>query len=192
MSHRFPVTALTAAVAIVTACSKPNSTATSESAGDVGAIDACSLLNPEEIRSVQGEAVTEQKPSGNDPMSQCYFATTTPVNSVVITVVRLADTVKQGRSNWEKMLKAPKEEESEGKAGTDRDQAGREKEEERAQPQKIEGVGDDAFWVGNRFGGALYILKANRYVRVSVGGADDQAGKIKKSKTLAEMALKRL
>jgi len=36
------------------------------------------------------------------------------------------------------------------------------------------------------------VLKGNSFLRLSVGGAGDQASKIKKSKELAEMALKRL
>jgi hypothetical protein len=36
------------------------------------------------------------------------------------------------------------------------------------------------------------VLKGNSYIRISVGGPGDQATKIKKSKDLAEMVLKRL
>jgi hypothetical protein len=42
--------------------------------------------------------------------------------------------------------------------------------------------GDETFWMGNRVGGALYVLKGNSYVRVSIGGPADQASKIKGSK----------
>jgi hypothetical protein len=56
----------------------------------------------------------------------------------------------------------------------------------------VEGIGDEAFWTGNRVGGALFVLKGNAYLRISVGGAGDQAAKIEKSKTLAASALKQL
>ena len=46
--------------------------------------------------------------------------------------------------------------------------------------------------MGNRVGGALYVLKHNSYIRVSIGGAGDQQTKIAKSKALARLALKRL
>jgi len=36
------------------------------------------------------------------------------------------------------------------------------------------------------------VLKGNSYIRISVGGAGDQATKIKKSKALAQMVLKHL
>jgi hypothetical protein len=46
--------------------------------------------------------------------------------------------------------------------------------------------------MGSRVGGALYVLKGNAYVRVSVGGPADQANKIKRSKALAQKVLARL
>lgn len=68
----------------------------------------------------------------------------------------------------------------------------RRRKEDKTPPNKITGVGDGAFWLGSRVGGALYVLKGNNYVRVSVGGAADEATKIRKSKALAQKALARL
>ncbi len=52
--------------------------------------------------------------------------------------------------------------------------AGKKEEEEKsAPPQKVNGVGDEAFWMGSRVGGALYVLKGSNYLRISVGGAGD-------------------
>jgi len=67
-----------------------------------------------------------------------------------------------------------------------------EEEEEGAPPQKISGVGEEAYWVGNRIGGALYVLKGDAYLRISIGGPLDQTGKIRKSRILARKALARL
>jgi len=53
-------------------------------------------------------------------------------------------------------------------------------------------LGDDAYWTGNRVGGALYALKGNTYIRISVGGPGNQEAKIKKTRTLAQIILKRL
>jgi hypothetical protein len=53
-------------------------------------------------------------------------------------------------------------------------------------------VGEKAFWSGNRFGGALYVLKGDVFIRISVGGPDKEETKIEKSKRLAEKALGRL
>ena len=59
-------------------------------------------------------------------------------------------------------------------------------------PKAVPGVGDEAFWVGDSKIGVLYVLKNNSYLRISIGGPDDEAVKTKKSKTLAQNALKRL
>jgi hypothetical protein len=59
-------------------------------------------------------------------------------------------------------------------------------------PKPVEGLGDEAFWVGDPMTGALYVLQGEVFLRVSVGGPPDQAQKIKRSKTLASYALKRL
>jgi hypothetical protein len=76
----------------------------------------------------------------------------------------------------------------------DRDQKSEkgEEEEKKNPPKKVDGVGDEAYWSGNRFGGALYVLKRNVILRISIGGPDDQETKIEKSKRLAEKALGRL
>jgi hypothetical protein len=69
---------------------------------------------------------------------------------------------------------------------------GEEEEEKRVPPRKIDGVGEEAYWSGSRVGGALYVLKTDFIVRVSVGGPDDEKTKIDKSKALAEKAIGRL
>src|SRR5437899_477820 len=59
-------------------------------------------------------------------------------------------------------------------------------------PKKIGGLGDDAYWVTNRFGGMLYVLKGDAFISVGLGGTDDEETKLKKSKVLAQTALQRL
>ena len=44
----------------------------------------------------------------------------------------------------------------------------------------------------NRFGGALYVLKKDSLIRISVGGLENEETKINKSKALAQKALQRL
>lgn len=146
--------------------------------------DACALLTKEEIQAVQGEPFKETKPSQKSGsgliVSQCYFELPTPVNSVVLTVTRKADGGRDPSESWQETFhreKAPERKKEEG---------------EEKEPLKVEGVGDEAFWTGNRVGGALFVLKGNAYIRISVGGAGDQAAKIEKSKALAVSALKRL
>jgi hypothetical protein len=59
-------------------------------------------------------------------------------------------------------------------------------------PKKISGLGDDAYWLTNRFGGVLYVLKGDAFISIGLGGTDDEATKLEKSKVLAGKALKRL
>jgi hypothetical protein len=59
-------------------------------------------------------------------------------------------------------------------------------------PKKIAGLGDEAYWVSNRFGGTLYVLKGDAFISVGLGGTDDEDTKLKKSKVLAQKALQRL
>ena len=102
------------------------------------------------------------------------------MNSVVLTVTRKADGGRDPSDSWREIFHR---EES----------ARKEKEEgEAKEPLKVDGVGDEAFWTGTRVGGALYVLKGDAYIRISVGGGGDQAQKMQKSKTLAESVLKRL
>jgi len=147
---------------------------------------ACTLLTSEEIAAVQGEVFKASKPSSSSQpglnVSQCYFELPTTVNSVVLTVTRKEDGATAGnpKESWDEIFhrEHPREKE--------------EKEGEAKEPEKIEGLGDEAFWTGTRVGGALYVLKGNAFIRISVGGAGDQAEKTRRSKALAESVLKRL
>jgi len=65
-------------------------------------------------------------------------------------------------------------------------------EEHQSAALKVKGVGDAAVWSGNRAAGALYVLKANTIVRVSVGGGGSEEQKIERSKKLAARALRKL
>jgi hypothetical protein len=153
---------------------------------------ACGLLTREETQAVQGEPFKSTKASqGPGPglrVSQCYFELPTPVNSIVLTVTRKADgaNARDPRESWHELFygEHPRERERE----REKDKEG----EEKGGPQRVEGVGDEAFWSGSRVGGALYVLKGESYIRISVGGAGDQALKLEKSKTLAAFVLKRL
>ena len=65
-------------------------------------------------------------------------------------------------------------------------------ERESIPPKKIEGIGEEAFWSSNRFGGILYVLKGDTFISISLGGTDNGDTKIQKSKALAQKALQRL
>ena len=187
MTHRvrlqFTVLACLLGLAAVS-CSKPKTDdrANSQQSNTETGAGACTLLTKEEIQAVQGETFKDTKPShklaAGLSVSQCYFELPTAANSVVLTVTRKAEGGREPNQTWQDMFHREKESEK-------RDEKG-------AEPQKIDGLGEEAFWTGTRIGGALFVLKSNCYIRISVGGAGDQAQKIEKSKTLAESVLKRL
>lgn len=165
--------------------SSTSSPAAQEAKGD-GAF-ACTLLTKEETQAVQGDAFKEtkasQKLTAGLIQSQCYFELPTTVNSIVLTVTQRGEgaDARDPKQNWQELFHRDKalekkEEEKEGGQG----------------PEEIEGLGDEAFWTGSRVGGALYVLKGNSFIRISIGGADDRAAKIEKSKALAQSVLKRL
>jgi len=173
---------------------------------EVHNIDGCSLITKEEIAAVQNTDVTDAKSSegsdGNHLITQCYYATTGPNLSVSVAVTQFDPSNVAGsspREFWEQTFgRFRKEEtETEKKEHEEKDAAntrggGREEGEEGTPPKKMDGVGEEAFWAGNRVGGALYVLKGDVFIRISVGGPDNQEKKIEKSKTLAQKALGRL
>jgi Protein of unknown function (DUF1573) len=157
-----------------------------------GKIDACSLLTSNDIQSVQGEPLKQGTASGTAgpglSVSQCYFSLPTSSNSISLMVVQKGDgaDAQDPKQQWKKMFDAALQGEKERAKESD---SGREKS---SPPEKIAGVGDEAYWSANRVGGELFVLKGDAYIRISVGGADDKAGKLKKSKALAEDVLKHL
>lgn len=155
---------------------------------DKGKIDACGLLTSKEIERIQGEPLQDSKSSGSSSgiiaVSQCYFGLPTAANSISLTVLQKSDgsNARDPKEYWKEKF----HKEGVAKEGSD------EKEGKKAAPEKVDSVGDEAFWLVNRVGGELYVLKRDSVIRISVGGAGDQASKLEKSKELVQMVLKRL
>lgn len=161
-------------------------------------IDPCSLLTSADVAAVQGEPVEQTKPS-NQPgtgllMLQCLFRTTTPTKSVSLAVA--APSAMSPRAFWRKQFHpgqdAAKEKDSaraEKKSVAERKE---QEEEESSRPRVIAGLGEEAYWVGGPIAGALYVLKGNTFLRISVGGIREESARIEKSKALARVALKRM
>ncbi len=167
--------------------SPKQSSATPNAASSKAPIDACSLLTGQEIEAVQGAAPKDTKPSTHSrqglTVSQCYFLLPVAADSIVVTLTQRADSFEASdpKQSWEEIFHSEHETEKE-----------RGEEKEAAKPDSIAGLGDEAFWSAQRFGGVLYVLKGSSYISISVGGAGDQASKLQKSKSLAETILKRL
>jgi hypothetical protein len=163
-------------------------------------VDVCTLLSSDEIRAVQGEDVKETTPSnrsaGDLIVSQCYYGLPTPSNSVSVTLTERNPDSKGGQSVkdfWEQTFGKDEKKGETAKAEKKKPEAKREGEEEESAPlEPVRGLGDEAFWSASRVGGALYVLKRDSFLRISVGGKGDAETKLKKSKTLAQKALRRM
>ena len=160
--------------------------------------DACRLLTSEEIQAVQGEGLKETKGSDASTdsfsVSQCFYETTSFTNSVSLTLTRKRADAKgeSPREFFKKNFGGEKEREREKEAREKKSGTRVEEEEEGLPPARVRGVGDEAYWVGNDKVGALYVLRGDKFIRVSVGGGDKQDRKIEKAKALAQSALKRV
>jgi hypothetical protein len=163
-------------------------------------LDACALLTSKEIESVQGEAIKETKLSGQATggfsISQCFYTLPTFTNSVSLLVAQRGEGAgsHDPKEFWRDTFHENKagEKDKDREREKERDKKRGEQEEEGAPPLKVAGVGDEAYWTGSRVGGALYVLKGNSYLRISIGGPAEQAAKISKSKALAQKAMARL
>jgi len=162
--------------------------------------DACALLTRAEIQVVQSEPVEETKPSvqpsGGFVMLQCFYRTTTSAKSVSL-ALGAPDPAKPSaltpREFWRKQFHPPEPvEEEKHVAGKAPKKAEVDREEELRKPRPIDGLGEEAYWVGNRITGALYVLQGDAFLRISIGGGEDESVRIKKAKALAEKALKRV
>lgn len=143
-------------------------------------IDPCALLTSDELKAVQSEALQATLPSereyGEYFIAQCYYELPAITNSVVVNVTTPKARGKSVKEFW----RSSHAEAGSGKA-----------EEKESRPEKISGVGDDAYWEASGIAGALYVLKKDVILRISVGGASDIKTKLEKSKTLAQKALAR-
>jgi hypothetical protein len=158
--------------------------------------DACAVLTSADVQAVQGDAVQETKPStqpaGDLLMSQCIFRTASPSKSVSVAIASAGSV--SPRAFWQKQFHSAKSEseEREKEKPAAKGKPARQEEDESTQPRTIKGVGEQAYWVGSPMVGALYVLKGNTFLRISVGGIREEAARIEKSVALARLALKRL
>jgi hypothetical protein len=149
-------------------------------------LDACALLTSDEIKAVQGEPVESTKPTpasqGEVAASQCFYQLPTFINSISLQVTQKGNTpgAPEVKQLWRKMFPPEKLEERETAAG-----------QKKMPARKIPDLGEEALWTGGPAGG-LFVLQGSFYFRISVGGADDEETKIKKSTALAQLILKRL
>jgi hypothetical protein len=150
--------------------------------GSGRAPNACQVLSARDVARVQGARPksTKLKETNNRELqvSQCLFTLPRLSDSVSVDVMR-GDT----RGFWKKHFDGVRDEQL---AST------KPRPEREAHAIRVDGIGDAAVWSGNRLAGALYVMKGETIVRVSVGGDATQEQKIERAKKLATRALRRL
>lgn len=181
----------------------------------------CALLSSEELQEVQGEAPTDAQGSehatGTLSMSQCFFRLPTFARSVNLEVVRAAEGTDALKDYWrrrfhpeavearerERELKEEREREREEMlereraAGQVREGGHGEEEEEGdegedSRPQRVPGLGAEAYLTGNERTSTLSVLKGDAVLRVSISGTEERPARLKRAAALAAKALKRL
>jgi hypothetical protein len=164
-----------------------------------GKKDACTLLTSAEIEAVQGEPVKETKASvqlnGEMLVSECLFYTTNFPKSVSVALVVPSSAKPSAlapRKFWRKQFHAPDVEEDKMRAVDKKAQKLEPEDEEARKPRGIEGLGEEAYWVGTPIMGAIYVLQGDNFVRISIGGVGEESVRIEKSKVLARAVVKRL
>lgn len=177
----------------------------------------CLLISDEEMKAVQGESPADAQGSEHSAegvsMSQCFFRLPNFDRSVNLEVV----SGEQGalREYWRKRFhpsaieareelrrrdeeaKLRREEalKREREAGGMREGGRRKKnrEEEHWRPERVAGLGEEAYWSGNQKMWTLAVLRRERVVRVTLaGGPEIQAENLKRATELARGVLKRL
>jgi hypothetical protein len=175
-----------------------NSPKAARGGGSATKIDVCALITSAEIEAAQGEPVKETKPSEEHGssflMTQCFFRTATFAKSVSFALA-VPDPAKPSaltpREYWKKQFHPPEQEKTAASQAKSPKKTEEEDEEELSKPLPVAGLGEEAYWVGNPVTGAIYVLKGEVFLRISVGGVRDASERIEKSKALARAALGR-
>lgn len=150
----------------------------------------CALVPPDTIASVQGAKFVSSKESRTKGAAvdrrDCFYQTDPFVDSVSLEWVADA-TAGEARRRWDALFHGGGDEESRGR---DREE---EHEHPKAKPEPVAGFGDEAFWIAQPHGGALYVLGGDRgFLRVSVGGPASTDEKRERSRRIALRALESL
>jgi hypothetical protein len=187
-------------IALLTAVPGCQKSKTTAAASKQSKIDACGLITNEEVQAIQGSPIKDTKGSehsdGSFRIAQCFYNAETFNKSVSLAVTQSDPESPKARNPkdfWKETFGRYQGEAKEEKGDEEKKESLREQDEEKGRPpKKMDGIGDAAYWTANRMGGALYVLKNDVFIRVSVGGPDSEEVKINRCKALAEKALSRL
>jgi len=177
-----------------------------QAAPPASAEGACRMLTAADIAAVQSGRLVETKPTSSDAggyaISDCFYRLEPFTSSVSLEVTRrgAGPGGQDPAERWQRTFRA----EADEKDRDEQEEADRDRpehrdeirgiEREKSPPIAVAGVGDEAFWIGNRASGVLYALARDRhaYVRVSVGGAGSEEEKRAKAVELARKAVSRM
>lgn len=160
---------------------------TAASAGRVAVAvqDPCAMLSDEEVRAVQGqrpaEKVRSEQQSGLFRLVQCFYRTpdSTSSVSVALAVPAASDNKRSGpREYWRQRFHGLPEATPVGKT--------------KEPPLPQDGLGEEAFWVGDPVDGAIYVLEGPLFLRLSPGGQSEGKLKRERARALAGHVLARL
>src|SRR6266702_3973492 len=156
-------------------------------------IDACRLLTK---KAIEGSPIKESKSSAHSDagflVSQCFYTAAEFARSVSLSVTQRDPSSLDGRDPktfWGETVGHYGKDKKESETGNSGERArprSEEGEKESVPPKEIEGIGKEAFWASNRFGGILYVLKGDAFISISLGGSDNEERNLQKSKALAE------
>ena len=153
--------------------------------------DVCGLITLDEIQTIQGSPMSGTKNSAHSDgglrVSQCFYTATEFSKSVNLALVQ-RDPDHPGKRSprdfWKEKFDPYQDEEPKKESGDEKEKG--------PAPKTVVGLGDEAYWVANRFGGTLYVLKGDAFISIGLGGTDDEQTKLNKSKALAQKAIQRL
>jgi hypothetical protein len=160
-------------------------------------VDACALLTGAEILAATGEPLEEARlsaqPTSGMRTSQCIFRTATFAKSVSLSVATQGDRSSSSvvRQFWRNQFH-PVRQKKGASTTAETEQFRGEGENEGRKPRVIEGLGDEAFWMGSSVSGALYVLVGDAFLRISVGGTAEESLRLARSKRVASAAIARL
>lgn len=145
--------------------------------------NACDVLSARDIARVQGAKFTKTRlTEANDAgvnVSQCFYTLPRFTDSVTVDLIR-----GDARAFWQKHFAEVNEASVLSIMRTPADAGNR--------PRSISGVGEKAMWSANRLAGALYVLKGDTVIRVSVGGGGTEEQKIDRARKLAQRVVRRV
>lgn len=190
---------------VVLAAGSVRAAAASPAPGAAAAPNACGLFDNEAVAQALGAGSVDARAGRRDgsglEISTCYLRAGDSARAVSVEL-RSSGATTDARRHWRTLF--------DGEDAASEPEAERESENEErrfrrapgdpsaptatppAGAVRIERLGDEAYFIGTAAYGALYVLRGDVYLRLSVGGAGDLDTKLELARALALLALRRL